>query len=98
MRRAGYPVPMTNTPEHERPTAGTRTAGWVGYACVLVGIVAVAVTLFAAGGGFEGWAAVGLVVGVVVVLIGAAMILVNFRHRRLRGSGGTPTHEPGLID
>lgn len=88
---------MVKTTHGGGPTTGTRFAGWVGYACVLAGIAAIALTLFAAGGGFEGWSAVGIVVAAVLIVVGAVMIVLNFRRRRLGGSGGTPTHEPGVL-
>ncbi|MFD6897013.1 hypothetical protein ACFWB0_21025 [Rhodococcus sp. NPDC060086] len=85
---------MTNSPEDKRPTAVSRLAGWVGYACALVGIVIIALVLVAAGGGFEGWATLGIIAGVIVFLLGAVLITINFRRGRMRDSGGAPTHEP----
>ncbi|MFD6859040.1 hypothetical protein ACFWCF_17075 [Rhodococcus sp. NPDC060090] len=85
---------MTNTPEDKQPTTVSRLAGWVGYACALVGVVIIALVLVAAGGGFEGWATLGIVAGVIVFLLGAVLITINFRGGRLRGSAGTPSHEP----
>ncbi len=74
---------MTNSPHSDRPTPSSRLAGWAGYACVLVGIVVIALILVAAGGGFEGWVTVGIIGGVVVFLLGAVLITINFRRRRL---------------
>lgn len=76
---------------------GARLAGWVGYACVLAGVAAIALVLTAAGGGFEGWAALGTIVAAALLVAGVVMILINFRRRRLDGSGGTSTHEPGVL-
>ncbi|MCK0090175.1 hypothetical protein HCA61_20885 [Rhodococcus sp. HNM0563] len=74
---------MTKSPESQRPTTVSRLAGWGGYACVLIGIVIIALVLAAAGGGFEGWVTVGIIAGVVVFLLGAVLIAINFRRRRL---------------
>lgn len=76
----------------DRPTTGSRLAGWIGYACILVGIGAVAVTLASAAGGLEGGAIVGIVVGVVVFVVGVVMTALNFR-RRSGAAGETHTHE-----
>ncbi|MEE2034484.1 hypothetical protein [Rhodococcus chondri] len=89
---------MTNTSRHERPTTGSRAAGWIGYGCVLAGIAAIAMVLAAAGDEYRGWTIVGIVAAVVLFLVGAVMITINFRHRRMRGAGGTSTHEPGVLD
>ncbi|MBF0660993.1 MULTISPECIES: hypothetical protein [unclassified Rhodococcus (in: high G+C Gram-positive bacteria)] len=89
---------MTNTSRHEPPTTGSRVAGWIGYACVLASIAVVAMALFAAGDGFAGWTVVAVVIAAALLSAGAALITINFRHRRLHGSGGTPTHEPGVLD
>lgn len=86
---------MTNTPEDKQPTTVSRLAGWVGYACALVGVVIIALVLVAAGGGFEGWATLGIIAGVLVFLLGAVLITINFRRGRMRGSDSTPSHEPG---
>lgn len=80
------------------PTAASRASGWVGYACILAGIAVVALVLYAAGDGFEGWVIVGAIAAAVLIVVGVVMSALNLRRRRLRGSGGTPTHEPGLID
>jgi len=80
------------------PTTATQASGWIGYACILAGIAVVALVLYAAGDGFEGWVLVGALAAAVLILVGVVMSVLNLRHRRLRGSGGTPTHEPGLID
>ncbi|MGN5236099.1 MULTISPECIES: hypothetical protein [unclassified Rhodococcus (in: high G+C Gram-positive bacteria)] len=72
---------MTNAPQHNRPTTGSRAAGWVGYGCVLVGIALIALVLAAAGDGFEGWATLGIIAGIVVFLVGGVMIAFNFRRR-----------------
>ncbi|MBM7459722.1 hypothetical protein ACIBED_17580 [Rhodococcus coprophilus] len=89
---------MTNTTRHERPTTGSRIAGWIGYACVLASIAVVAMALFAAGDGYAGWTVVAVVIAAALLSTGVALITVNLRHRRLRGSGGTSTHEPGVLD
>ncbi|MGV9748185.1 hypothetical protein ACWDTG_25250 [Rhodococcus zopfii] len=88
---------MANTTNRGGPTTGTRLAGWIGFACVLAGVVAIALVLTAAGGGFEGWTAVATIVAVALLVVGAVMIVLNFRRRRLGGSGGTSTHEPGVL-
>lgn len=54
--------------------------------------------LFAAGDGFAGWTVVAVVIAAALLSTGVALITINFRHRRLTGSGGTPTHEPGVLD
>lgn len=93
---------MTEPRDLSHPTEATtpvaRASGWVGYACVLAGIAVVALVLYAAGDGFTGWVIVGSIAAAVLILLGIVMSAVNLRRRRLRGSGGTPTHEPGLID
>ncbi|WP_420749315.1 hypothetical protein [Rhodococcus sp. O3] len=88
---------MANTTNRGRSTTGSRFAGWIGYVCVLAGVAAIALVLTAAGGGFEGWTAVGTIVAVALIVVGAVMIVLNFRSRRLGGSGGTSTHEPGVL-
>ena len=38
-----------------------------------------------------------IIVAVALIVVGAVMIVLNFRSRRLGGSGGTSTHEPGVL-
>lgn len=93
---------MTKPPDRSHPSAATTPAaqasGWVGYACVLAGIAVVALVIYAAGDGFTGWVIVGSIAAAVLILAGIGMSAINLRRRRLRGSGGTPMHEPGLLD
>jgi len=92
-------VDMTQPSDRaQAPTPVTRASGWIGYACVLAGLAVVALVLYAAGDGFGGWVVVGSIVAAVLVVLGVVLSALNLRSRRLRGSGGTSTHEPGLID
>ncbi|MFI9503946.1 hypothetical protein [Nocardia sp. NPDC052566] len=57
-----------------------------GVVVLLLGLVAVALTLTAAGYGFAGWAVVGVIAS--VLLIGAGTAFVVLEHRRLRAREG----------
>ncbi|WP_405182219.1 hypothetical protein OG225_14835 [Nocardia sp. NBC_01377] len=77
-----------NFPDHTRTTrthAGESiedTRNWPGIILAAVGIVAIALTLTAAGYGFAGWAVIGGIVGVVCLVGG--VFLVWAEHRRVQ--------------
>ncbi|MFF0813741.1 hypothetical protein ACFYVR_01050 [Rhodococcus sp. NPDC003318] len=74
-----------DTARTARPAAGesVRDArNWFGYGAVLVGLVLVAACLAAAGYGFEGWAWITGVAGVLVLAAGVAGVVAE--HRRVR--------------
>ncbi|WP_067825249.1 hypothetical protein [Nocardia inohanensis] len=74
-------------PDHHRtirPHAGEAledSRNWPGLILAGLGIVAVALTLTAAGYGFEGWAFIGGVVS--VLLLGSGITQVVLEHRRI---------------
>lgn len=57
------------------------TRDWPGLILMFLGLVAVGLTLTAAGYGFAGWAVVGSIVAVLCLVIGA--VLIALEHRRV---------------
>ncbi|MGO4615122.1 hypothetical protein AB4305_12295 [Nocardia sp. 2YAB30] len=66
---------------------------WPGMILVGVGVVIVALTLTAAGYGFEGWAVIGGIVAAVCLLTGIFLIIAE--HRKVKAREGRALTDPG---
>lgn len=76
------PRDLAHTTREHPGEAIADSRNWPGYALVAVGIIALGLTLVAAGYGFAGWAWIGAVVCVVTLSIGTALVLLE--HRRVK--------------
>ncbi|MEU1983209.1 hypothetical protein [Nocardia sp. NPDC019395] len=65
---------------------------WPGIILTALGIVLVALTLTAAGYGFEGWAIVAGICGGICLVAGVAIVV--FEHRRIKTGEGATLREP----
>lgn len=97
-REGGTPLRAHSFPDEPRTTrthAGETiedTRNWPGIIMVALGLVGLALTLTAAGYGFEGWAIIGGIATVVLLLGGVAIVLAE--HRRVKMREGTTLSDP----
>ncbi|MGV9616843.1 hypothetical protein [Nocardia xishanensis] len=84
-------------PDHHRTTrthAGEAiedAKNWPGIVLVGLGIVLVALTLTAAGYGFEGWAVVAGIVAALSIVVGAALVFAE--HKRVQKKHGDALYD-----
>lgn len=93
---------MTNDNDNPTDTARTNRAhageaiedarNWPGYGLIALGLVLMALSLVAAGGGFEGWAFV--LVPACVLSFVAGAVLVILEHRRVKNREGLSLSDP----
>lgn len=92
--RDGSPDYRPDSTRTTRPHAGESledTRNWPGLVLAGIGIIMVALTLTAAGYGFEGWAVLGAIVSVLCLGIGAALMVIE--HRRIKALEGEESHD-----
>ncbi|MEV4235037.1 MULTISPECIES: hypothetical protein [unclassified Nocardia] len=90
--RSDFPDRARNTRNHAGELIAD-THNWPGVILVLLGVVAAALTLTAAGYGFAGWAIVAGIATVVCLICGGGLILAE--HRRVKADEGRDLLEPG---
>ncbi|MFG1793521.1 hypothetical protein [Nocardia sp. NPDC049149] len=89
--------PEDNFPDYTRTTRThvgesiEDTRNWPGIVLVALGLVGLGLTLTAAGYGFAGWAVIGAVATVLLLVVG--VLLVVFEHRRLKAREGMRLHD-----
>ncbi|MGV8873266.1 MAG: hypothetical protein ACOH2Q_12135 [Rhodococcus sp. (in: high G+C Gram-positive bacteria)] len=65
---------------------------WPGYICIGVALVCLGLTLTAAGYGFAGWAWIGVVAAVVLLVAGIALVLLE--RKRIKAKEGKSLTDP----
>ncbi|CCQ17437.1 putative uncharacterized protein [Rhodococcus sp. AW25M09] len=89
----------SETPDDHRTVRGhageaiVDTRNWPGYICIGLALVCLGLTLTAAGYGFAGWAWIGVVVALVLLVSGIVLVLLE--RKRVKAGEDKSLSDPG---